>query len=114
MTIKHTQLTRVGYEYQDLICIEILIDWFHDPKKYQWVCIECTADQGEFKSLDDVVVLNEKGLYELYQVKFTIDPSRDDLNLSFEWLLEKKPNGTSLLQKWENDVKKYNQNNLMN
>ena len=113
MTIKHTQLTRVGYEYQDLICIKILIDWFHDPKKYQWVCIECTADQGEFKSLDDVVVLNKKGLYELYQVKFTIDPNRDDLNLSFEWLLDKKPNGTSLLQKWEKDVKKYNENSLL-
>ena len=35
--IKPSQLTRAGYSYQDLMCIRILINWFHDPQKYQWI-----------------------------------------------------------------------------
>ncbi|MFL1500629.1 ATP-binding protein [Pseudomonas sp. S191] len=106
--IKPTQLTRVGYSYQDLVCIKILLDWFHDPSKYQWVSIESTGtDEGMLNGLDDVVAFDGGGRYELYQVKFTIDSERADLALGFDWLLKKKPNGTSLLKKWSSDVDKY-------
>lgn len=106
--IKPTQLTRVGYTYQDYICVKLLIDWFHDPEKYQWVAIEGTnADQDEISAIDDIVALDKDGNYSLFQVKFTIDSSRDDLKLDFEWLLKKKGTGTSLIQKWQRDVKAY-------
>ncbi|MFC1750166.1 AAA family ATPase [Pseudomonadota bacterium] len=106
--IKPSQLTRVGYSYQDLFCIKLLVDWYHEPDKYQWISVESAdTELGKFKGLDDVVALNHEGKYELYQVKFTTDSQRDDLTLSFDWLLTKKKRGTSLLQKWAHDVEKY-------
>ena len=109
--IKHTQLTRLGYNYQDLVCLEILISWFHNPDLYQWVRVE--SDSPEFYSLDDVVALTNNNKYELLQVKFTIDASREDLSLDFDWLLGKKKNGTSLIQTWSKDVESHiKQNDL--
>jgi len=109
--IKHTQLTRLGYNYQDLVCLEILIEWFHAPDSYQWVRIE--SDSPETSSLDDVVALTTENKFELFQVKFTIDSSREDLSLSFDWLLDKKKKGTSLIQKWSKDVESHiKENNL--
>lgn len=112
--IKHTQLTRVGYSYQDLWCIKFLIDWFHNPNLYQWMTVE-NSESGphKFKGLDDVVALNSQGKYELYQVKFTIDSERKDLSLSLDWLLKKKDKGTSLIQKWNTDFKKYYEVDLL-
>lgn len=112
--IKHTQLTRVGYSYQDLWCIKLLIDWFHQPDLYQWMTIE-NSESGphKFIGLDDVVALNSHGKYELYQVKFTIDSERKYLSLSLDWLLKKKDKGTSLIQKWNTDFRKYNECDLL-
>lgn len=108
--IKHTQLTRVGYTYQDYMCVKLLIDWFHDPEKYQWVSIEgANTEKGNLKSIDDIVALDKNGNYSLLQVKFTIDSDRDDLKLDFDWLLKKKDSGTSLIQKWARDVKTYSE-----
>src|ERR1700733_7466725 len=111
--IKPTQLPRVGYTYQDYMCIQLLIDWFHNPNKYQWASIEGTNTEKEFKGLDDIILLNKNGSYELFQVKFTIDTKRNDLTLNFDWLLKKTKNGTSLLQKWAQDVTKYNIKNRL-
>lgn len=105
--IKPSQLTRVGYSYQDLMCIRTLINWFHDPEKYQWMSIEGNQGVGHIKSLDDVICFTASGEYELYQVKFTIDSERDDLRLDFDWLLKKKSKGTSLIEKWSADIEKF-------
>lgn len=109
--IKNSQLTRVGYSYQDLMCIRMLIDWFHDPTKYEWMSIEGNRDLGNVKSLDDVICFTTDEKYELYQVKFTVDSSRDDLRLDFDWLLHKKKKGTSLIQKWYSDIEKFGNSN---
>ena len=112
--IKSTQLTRLGYEYQDLACIRILVDWYHDRDKYQWVKVESTSPpDAKATSLDDVVALRADGKYELTQVKFTIDADRDDLALSFDWLTVRKGKGTSLLQKWSNDLSEAVAKNLL-
>jgi hypothetical protein len=112
--IKSTQLTRLGYEYQDLICIRILVDWYHDRDKYQWVKVESTSlPDSKVSSLDDVVALRADGKYELTQVKFTIDADREDLALSFDWLTHSKSKGTSLLQKWSKDLSEVVDNNLL-
>ncbi|HGG8815998.1 ATP-binding protein [Enterobacter hormaechei subsp. hoffmannii] len=105
--IKPSQLTRVGYTYQDLMCIRTLINWFHDPEKYQWISIEGNQGLEHVKSLDDVICFTASGEYELYQVKFTIDSERDDLHLDFDWLLKKKDKGTSLIEKWSADIEKF-------
>ncbi|CAI0752920.1 Uncharacterised protein [Serratia quinivorans] len=104
--IKPSQLTRVGYTYQDLICIRTLINWFHSPEKYQWMSIEGNQGLDHVKSLDDVICFTASGEYEFYQVKFTIDSERDDLRLDFDWLLKKKDKGTSLIEKWSTDIEK--------
>ena len=71
--------------------------------------IEGNKELGNVKSLDDVICFTASGEYELYQVKFTIDPGREDLRLDFDWLLKKKPKGTSLVEKWSADLEMFGQ-----
>ncbi|WP_110787752.1 NACHT domain-containing protein [Rhodopseudomonas palustris] len=94
--IKRTAITRAGYEYQDLVGIEILIDHFRDPGLYEWVQLE--SDDAEFKSLDDVVALRKDASIEFVQVKFTVNS--DENFLDWDWLLEAKGKGSSMLSKW--------------
>ncbi|MEH6477522.1 MAG: hypothetical protein V7727_17650, partial [Sneathiella sp.] len=106
--IKHTQLTRVGYTYQDYVCIAKLLEWYKQPSKYQWFKIEASdTDDGSLGGLDDVVALDKMGMYEFYQVKFTTDSDDEKNKLDFAWLLKHKPKGTSLIQKWSSDVANY-------
>lgn len=95
-TIKTTAITRAGYEYQDLVGIEVLIDYFRDPDFYEWVQLE--SDDEEFQALDDVVVLRKDGSVEFVQVKFTVNP--DEYFLDWDWLLGVKGKGSSMLSKW--------------
>ena len=94
--IKHTAITRAGYEYQDLVGIEILIRHYRDPDLFSWVKLE--SDDPKIKSLDDVVAMRSDGSIEYIQVKFTVDAAKYPLD--WEWLLEKTKNGNSLLAKW--------------
>jgi hypothetical protein len=89
-------IVRTAFEYQDLIGIEILIHFFRDSSLYNWVELECLDPKVGY--LDDIVATRADGSLELVQVKFTVDP--DKYALSWDWLMEAKPKGTSLLQKW--------------
>lgn len=89
---------RAGFEYQDLVAIETLIDFYRDRTRYAWVKVE--AEDKGFRAIDDVVACRPDGRYELTQVKFAVDPQNDRTPLGWEWLLVKKPRGTSMLQKW--------------
>ena len=96
---KNSGSIRAGFLYQDLVAIEILINFYRNRNLYKWVQLE--AEDSEFKSVEDVVACKPNGLYELTQVKFTVDPDAPANRLSWKWLTEvKKKNGTSLLQKW--------------
>lgn len=74
----------------------MLIQYYHDPDRYSWVQLE--SEDQNFGALDDVVAALPDGSFELMQVKFT--PKPDAYFLDWDWLLEKKPNGTSKLEKW--------------
>jgi hypothetical protein len=100
-SIKSAAITRAGFAYQDLVGIEILIEYYRDPERYQWVQLE--SEDGEFGALDDVVAALPNGTFELTQVKFT--PRPDTYPLSWNWLLEKTPKGTSRLHKWAKSLK---------
>ena len=96
---KGAGILRAGFQYQDLVAIEVLINFYRDRNLYEWVQLE--AEDSEFRSIEDVVACRPDGLYELTQVKFTVDPDAPDNRLSWKWLTEnsgvlKK----SLLQKW--------------
>jgi hypothetical protein len=95
-TIKRTAITRAGYEYQDLVGIEILIHHFRDPDLYEWVQLE--SDDPAYRALDDVVALRKDGSVEFVQVKFTVNS--EEYLLDWDWLLEAKGSGTSMLAKW--------------
>lgn len=99
---KPTTITRIGFEYQDLVAIETLLAFYRDPARYQWVEIE--ASDPSFKAVDDVVACLADGRYELTQVKFAVDPDNPDTVLNWDWLLAKKPKGKSLLQCWSDGV----------
>lgn len=93
---KTAGIPRTGFEYQDLIGIEVLLRFYRDPSLYLWVALE--ADEPQVGKLDDVVAARRDNSFELLQVKFTPDPGT--YFLDWEWLLERKGRGTSLLQKW--------------
>lgn len=98
-----TQITRAGFEYQDLLGIGFLLDLFQEPDLFEWVALdsESAVDGERLGGLDDVIALRGKdGVLLLRQVKFTVDPGREDLELSVDWLLAKRKKGTSSLRKW--------------
>src|SRR3989442_6820243 len=94
--IKPAAIPRTGYEYQDLVGIEVLIRQYRDPELYAWVLLE--ADDTISRALDDVVAARKDGSFEFIQVKFTVDSDR--YKLDWDWLLSKTTSGTSLLEKW--------------
>jgi hypothetical protein len=91
-------IPRAGFEYQDLIGIEVLVGLYRDPGRYAWVTVE--ASDALFRAIDDVVARRPDGRYELVQVKFTPDPDNPDTALDWAWLTARKGKGSSLLQKW--------------
>ena len=95
---KRTGVVRGGFEYQDLVAVEVLIRFLRDRDLYEWVQVE--AEDAAYQAIDDVVACRKDGQFELTQVKFTPDPLHADRGLSWEWLTRRKPGGSSLLQKW--------------
>ena len=89
---------RAGFAYQDLVAIEVLIDFVRDRDRFEWVRVE--AEGEEFQAIDDVVACRKDGTFELTQVKFTPDPTSPRHHLDWGWLTDRKPRGTSLIQKW--------------
>lgn len=107
--IRSTAITRAGYEYQDLVGIEVLIRAFRDPDLFEWIQIE--SSDPDYKSLDDVVAKRKDGSVEFYQVKFTVDPH--EYQIDWKWLLSSKPKGTSLLHKWSSGFQRAKANGTL-
>ena len=89
---------RGGFQYQDLVAIEILIDYYADANLYDWVQLD--AEDSEYQSIDDVVARRPDKRYELTQVKFAADPDSRASKLSWTWLTKRNGARRSLLQKW--------------
>ena len=68
--IKPAAIPRAGYEYQDLVGMEVLIRQYRNPDLYAWVQLE--ADDSNYRALDDVVAARKDGSYEFVQAKFTV------------------------------------------
>lgn len=105
------RITRVGArrrgdDYQDLVALEVLVDWLGHSNRYNWVKVE--AD--EFGSLDDVVVLRSDNRLVVKQVKYSNHPDADDDPLTWDDLLYKESDrSTSLLEKWSRSLEKLKQ-----
>lgn len=94
--LKMSGIARSGFEYQDLVGIEVLLEFYRDPNLFHWVELE--SDDKRTGKLDDVVAARRDNSFELLQVKYTHDPSKYWLN--WDWLLTRRGRGSSLLQKW--------------
>ena len=108
--LKRTGSIRAGFAYQDLMGLKELIDFYQNPDLYEWVQIESDGDADEIDPgfLDDISCKRKSdGRLIVKQVKFCVDPTRTDKELSFDWLLHKKgKRGTSLLFKWSSSFEK--------
>ena len=99
---KRSGVLRGGFEYQDLVAIEILIRFLRDRNLYEWVQVE--SEDSSYQAIDDVVACRKDGQIELTQVKFTPDPLDPNYRLSWGWLTKHTRHGTSRLQKWAKTV----------
>jgi len=95
---KKPGILRASFHYQDLAAIGLLIDFYRAPDVYQWA--EFDSDNPDFAAIEDVVLCRRDGRLEFTQVKFTVDPGDPANLLSWDWLLQRKGAGRSLLQKW--------------
>ena len=97
----------MGFQYQDLIGLDVIYEWLEHPDLYDWIKFDGKDLDGlKAKGLDDIIAKRRDGKFLLKQVKFTIEPNREDLQLSLDWLLYSKGKGSSNLQKWYADWKR--------
>ncbi len=98
---------RLGDEYQDLIALEVLVDWLEHSERYEWVQVE--ADGAG--ALDDVVARKRIGPIIYRQSKFSVHPDHVDDPWTWEKLLKQEA-GTqgrklpSLLQDWAESLRR--------
>ncbi|WP_157907200.1 hypothetical protein [Sorangium cellulosum] len=98
---------RAGDEYQDIVALELLVEWLEHPDRFSWFALEA-ADTG---ALDDVVALRADGVLVTRQVKFSTNPADADDAWSWAELTDQKKakNGAalpSLLQRWATSLEK--------
>ena len=103
---KRTGARRAGDDYQDLVALELMLDWLEDPDAYSYIEVE--AD--DLGAMDDVVALKSDGTLCSRQVKFSTAPNKPEDQLNWDKLLE-QPSGKkglkdSLLKKWATGVSK--------
>ena len=106
MTRKNpTSPIRTGFDYQDCWALKLCGDWLVYPEKYQWIWLETSPSedsQGGFY-LDDIILLNKKNSYHLFQIKHKQNPKID--KWSWNDLIrrntgKRKKLKDSLIQKW--------------
>ncbi len=105
------QITRAGYEYQDLIGIRELLRFYRDKNLYDCITLEF-PNKDEFAALDDVVCkIKDQDKYKLIQVKFSVDG--ETYYCDWKWLISKKETGKSLIQKWSKTILEKLSNNQL-
>ncbi|MCH9845256.1 MAG: ATP-binding protein [Alphaproteobacteria bacterium] len=108
----YKRTTRAGDQYQDLLGIDTIKKWLEDKDQYEYLEFEASeADDIDVKGLDDIIAKRANGRFELIQSKFTVDANQ--CPLTFEWLLEQKGAGKSLLQKWAEPTLEHFDNNTL-
>jgi len=103
MKPRHTRsgARRSGDDYQDIIALDIMVEMLEHPDRYQWIQVEAD-DAG---TLDDVLALCSDGSLIAKQVKFSVEPEKEDDPWKWDDLLRKGKGKDgkelpSLLQKW--------------
>lgn len=93
---------RLGHDYQDLVALDVLVDWLGHSDRYQWIKVE--ADEAGY--LDDVIALRSDNRLIVKQVKFSNHPDAYNDSLTWNDLLQKaSERSASLLEKWSRSLK---------
>ncbi len=83
-SITRSGARRLGDEYQDLVALEVLVEWLEHADRYDWVRVEAD-DAG---ALDDVVARKRDGAIVYRQSKFTVHPDQPGTLWTWEELLK--------------------------
>jgi len=94
---------RRGDDYQDIVALELLVDWLGHSERYEWVIFE--SDEAGY--LDDIVALKTNGELIVQQVKFSNYPDSSNDPWTWQALLH-QGGSTSLLQKWATTLEELN------
>lgn len=99
-SITRSGTRRLGDEFQDLLALEVCVDWLEHAERYDWVQVE--ADNA--KALDDVVARKRNGMTLYRQSKFAVHPDDQGNLWTWETLLKQDMGAkgplSSLLQDW--------------
>ncbi len=104
MASKYTIPGRAGFDYQDIVALDLVVEMMTHPDRYQWIQVE-SDDAG---CLDDVTALKGNGEFIYWQVKFAVDPEVRGDSYNWKKLLEQEKGEDgpkdSLLMRWEKSL----------
>ena len=92
-----TSPIRKGFDYQDILGLKLCGEWLNDPSRYKWIQFETIPEELQTNRfyLDDIVLSDRNGFYNLYQIKHKQNPED-----RWTWKNLLDPTGNSLLKKW--------------
>jgi hypothetical protein len=104
MASKYKIPPRAGFDYQDIVALNLVVEMMTHPDRYQWIQVE--RDDAGY--LDDVTALRSDGEYVYWQVKFSVDPETKGDSYTWKSLLDREEGKTgpkdSLLMKWSKSL----------
>lgn len=108
-----TSPLRCGFHYQDIWMLRLIGEWLLTPGKFKWIRIEANPTREGFY-LDDIVLLDSRDKYWLYQVKFKKNKKSQWNWDDFLKRRKGKRNKSleSLLEKWVNSFDNLGSNNI--
>ena len=106
-SITRSGARRLGDEYQDLVALDVFVEWLGHADRYDWVQVEADA----VGALDDVVARKRDGTIVYRQSKFAVHPDHPDALWTWAALLKRAMGAqgqqlTSLLQDWARSLQR--------
>ncbi len=95
---------RRGDAYQDIVAIDLMVDWLEHTDRYQWIRVE--ADESG--ALDDVQALRKDNTFVVKQVKYSTHPDAPKDPYTWKMLIKQEKGKNekllSLLQRWASSL----------
>ena len=104
MASKYKIPGRAGFDYQDIVALDLVVKMMTHPDRYQWIQVE----RDDVGCLDDVTALKRNGEFVYWQIKFAVDPEAKGDSYTWKKLLEQEKGESgpkdSLLMKCEKSL----------
>ena len=86
MASKYKIPGRAGFDYQDIVALDLVVKMMTHPDRYQWIQVE----RDDVGCLDDVTALKRNGEFVYWQIKFAVDPEAKGDSYTWKKLLEQE------------------------